>query len=171
MHSLPDSNRPKLYEALGRLAIAHTHLELILRCTVKTLSGSSVRVALDDTRGKRISALRKRIKKLFKQKGPSPMEKSNLDALLEKAKRLSETRNSYLHKAWSETDAGQAVLKGESHQWEPAPSETEVEQVASEILELGKTINHARQNGFIHEVVERHKGSGLTALPDTQAAS
>ena len=170
MHSLTLPNHPKLHEALGRLAIAHTHLELILRYTVKTLSGSSGRVGLDDTMKKRISALRKRIKKLFKQKGPSVIEKNSLDALLEQAKRLSETRNSYLHKAWSETEAGQAVLKGESQQWEPAPSEADVEHVASEILELGQTINHARQYGFIHEVVERHKGSSLTHLPNAQVA-
>ena len=40
MHRLTVPNRPQLLEALGHLAIAHTHLERILRYTVNTLPGT-----------------------------------------------------------------------------------------------------------------------------------
>jgi hypothetical protein len=163
MHRLTVPNRPQLLEALGRLAIAHTHLERILRYTVKTLSGLSGPNSLDPTRRKSIAELRKKIKKRFKKHHPSPAETYRLDELLEKARLLSEKRNSYLHRAWSETQAGQALLYGEGLQLEAAPSEAAVERVVSEILALGKKINYARRYGFIHEVVQREPSNARAA--------
>jgi hypothetical protein len=163
MHRLTVPNRPQLLEALGRLAIAHTHLERILRYTVKTLSGLSGPNSLDPTRRKSIAELRKKIKKRFKKHHSSPEETYRLDELLEKARLLSEKRNSYLHRAWSETQAGQALLYGEGLQLEAAPSEAAVERVVSEILALGKKINYARRYGFIHEVVQREPSNARAA--------
>ena len=54
MHRLTVPNRPQLLEAFGRLAVAHTHLERILRYTVKTLSGLSGPKSLDPTKRKPI---------------------------------------------------------------------------------------------------------------------
>ena len=82
-------------------------------------------------------------------------EKSQLDELLEKAKLLSERRNSYLHRAWSETPEGKAVLHGEGLHVEAAPSEAAIERVTSDLLALGKKLNHARLHGFIHDVMQR----------------
>jgi hypothetical protein len=159
MHQLTTPSRPELLGALGRLAIAHTHLELILRYCVKTITKQSVEEALDATEGDRISDLRIRIKQLFKERRPTALEKNSLDALLGHATRLSKKRHSYLHRAWSETDAGQAVVKGEDYQWEPAPSDAELERVVSEILSLGEKLNHERRHGFIKEVVQRQSPS------------
>jgi hypothetical protein len=155
-HRLTVPNRPQLLEALGRLAIAHTHLERILRYTVKALSGLSGPKSLDPTRRKPISDLRKRIKKRFKKYHPSAAETYRLDELLEKAKFLSGKRNSYMHRAWSETEAGQAIRHKDDLQLGAAPSEAAIERVASETLALGKQINDARLHGFIHSVVQRH---------------
>ena len=165
MHSLNVPDRPQLLEALGHLAIAHTHLELILRYTVKSLSGFSGPKSLDPTRRKSISDLRKRIKKRFKKHNPSAAEASRLDELLEKAKLLSGKRNSYMHRAWSETEAGQAILQREDLQLGTAPSEAVIERDASEILALGKKINDARLHGFIHDVVQRQPPKEMEDLP------
>ena len=166
MHSLKVPNRPQLLDALGRLAVAHTHLELILRYTVKSLSGLSGSKSLDPTRRKSISDLRKRIKKRFKKHNPSAAEASRLDEFLEKAKLLSGKRNSYMHRAWSETEAGQTVLQGEDLQLGAAPSEAVIERVTSEILVLGKKINDARLHGFIHDVVQRQPLKVMEDLPE-----
>lgn len=56
--SIPKKNA----EALGHLAMAHTHLELILRYTVKTIAGLTVQEALDATNEERTSDVRKRIR-------------------------------------------------------------------------------------------------------------
>ena len=157
MHRLTVPNRPDLLQAVGSLAIAHTHLERILKYTVKTLSGLSGPQSLDPTKRKSISFLRKKIKKLFKKSHPSAAENGRLDELLEKAKLLSEKRNSYLHRAWSETLEGQAILLGEGLQSEAAPAEAAIERVTSDILALVKKINHARRHGFIHDVMQRQR--------------
>ncbi len=71
MDQLAIPNHPELLEALGHLAVAHTHLELILRYTVKTLAGLSVKEALDATHRARTSDVRSRIRKLFERKNLS----------------------------------------------------------------------------------------------------
>jgi hypothetical protein len=152
-------NQPSLNEALGRLAIVHTHLELILRYCVKTIAGQTIQQALDATEGDRLSDLRIRIKQLFKERRPTALEKANLDALLGRAKRLSEKRNSYLHRAWSQTAAGRAIMKGEDHRWGPAPSEEQILQVLEELSSLVGEINEARLNGVIKNVVSRFQSS------------
>lgn len=55
------------------------------------------------------------------------------------------------------------MVKGEDHQWEPAPSVSEVEGVASEILTLGVKLNHERLHGFIRDVVQRQPPNAPTA--------
>ena len=152
-------NQPSLTHALGRLAIAHTHLELILRYCVKTIADQTIEQALDATEGNRISDLRVKVKQLFKERRSTALEKTNLDALLGRAKRLSEKRHSYLHRAWSETAAGRAIMKGEDHRWGSAPSEAEILQVAEEIINLVVEINEARLSGFIKDVVLRRQTS------------
>ncbi|HYM88154.1 MAG TPA: hypothetical protein VES92_03475 [Nitrospiraceae bacterium] len=155
MQRLTVPNRPQLLEALGRLAIAHMHLEGVLRYSVKTLSGVSDPKTLDPTRRKPISALRKKIKKRFKKHDPTAAEIYRLDELLEKAKLLSGKGNSYLYRAWSETEAGQVVLHEEVLDLRTAPPEAAIQRVVSEILALGKQINDAHLHGFIHDVVQR----------------
>src|SRR5688572_19517352 len=81
-HLLTIPMRSDLLEALGQLAVAHTHLELVLRYTVKTLSGLTVVEALDATNGDRTSDVRSRIRRLFKEKKPTEVELSRLDSLL-----------------------------------------------------------------------------------------
>jgi len=69
-----------------------------------------------------------------------------------------------MYRAWSETEAGQAITHGEDLQLEAAPSEAVIERVASEILALGKKINDARLHGFIHDVVQRQPPKELENL-------
>ena len=46
-------NKPELVEALGRLAMGHAHLEVVLKYTFKTLSRLSIREALDQMKKNR----------------------------------------------------------------------------------------------------------------------
>ena len=159
IHILAMPQHPGLLEALGRLAVAHTHLELLLQYTVKTVAGVSVRTALDATSGQRTSDVRRRIRKLFVQEKPPESEVVKLDALLNRARLLSDKRNHFLHSAWSQTEAGEAVRKREDdHQWIPASSKEEVDTVTNEIMELAGEINNARLHGFIDKVVTRTRG-------------
>jgi hypothetical protein len=157
--SFPDD--PILHAALGRLAIAHTQLELILRYCVKVIADQDIQAALDATEGERISDLRERVKRLFKERQPTALEKNQLDALLGRAKLFSEERNTYLHSVFSETPEGRAIMKDANHRWGPAPSESAIDDVTKGILRLAKELNDARLNGFIKRVVARHKALKL----------
>ena len=150
-------NHPELLLALGRLAIAHTHLELILRFTVKTLCQMEVERGLNATRKVLISKVREKIKKLFTEKRPLESQKTLLDALLAEAELLTKQRNDFLHLAWSETVAGHALLHTENYQWKEAPAKEAVDEVTQRILKLANEINDARLHGFISQVVIRHK--------------
>jgi hypothetical protein len=155
MDELRIPTQPELWGALGRLAMAHTHLELILRYTVKTVAGLSVSEALDATEGARTSDVRRRIRKLFAQKKTAESEVLKLDALLNRARVLSDKRNDFLHSAWSETEKGEAVRKQEGdHRWVRAPSKEDVDAVTTKIMDLAGEINDARLNGFIDEVIK-----------------
>ena len=140
---------PRLTEALGRLAIAHTHLELVLRYTVKTLRGHGVSEGLKKTKREKVWSLREKINELFLATGPTPDDQLKLNSLLARAKNLSKMRNHYLHSAWSVTEAGKALIHGEDHVWKPAPTKEEVDRLTVNIVTLAKEINYERLHGFI----------------------
>lgn len=148
-------NKPGLIEALGRLAMAHTHLEVILKYTFKTLSGLSVQEALAQMSKNRTSFVRKRIRRLFLEKQPTREEIDQLELVLERAKALSAKRNELFHAAWSESPAGEPLMKAEGTSWGPAPTQAEVECLATALVELSEQLNYERLHGFIRQVAQR----------------
>jgi hypothetical protein len=146
---------PDLVMALGQLAIAHTQLELVLRYTIKQLSGLELKEALDGTAEDRMPDLRTRIKRLFKDKKATQTETLKLNALLLKANQLTEKRNDYLHAVYTRTPEGRALMKDVDHVWGAAPTADQVQEVTNALLTLYKTLNNARRNGFIAEVGRR----------------
>jgi hypothetical protein len=156
-------NKPELVEALGRLAMGHAHLEVVLKYTFKTLSRLSIREALDQMKKKRTAFVRKRIRRLFLEKNPEPEDIAQLEELLNEAKKLSGKRNDLLHSAWSESPAGQPIIKSEDHTWGLAPSKEEVDRITSEIVNLGNQINHERLHGFIQRVASKQLPEHATA--------
>jgi hypothetical protein len=62
----PDNE--ELSAAIGRIAIFHGQMDHILRMTVKSILGLSVREAIDATRRQGSHELRERVRKLAKQK-------------------------------------------------------------------------------------------------------
>lgn len=147
--TIPDD--PELVQALGRLALAHAQLEVVLKYTFKTLSGLPIKEALEQMKKNRTSFLRKRIRRLFLDKHPIAEDLAKLDTLLDKARDLSEKRNELLHSAWAVSPAGEPIVKSESYTWGPAPNRKEVERFAVEIMDLGKKINTERLHGFIRQ--------------------
>ena len=77
--------------------MAYIHLDIVLKYTFKTLSGMSVKDALDQMHKNRTSFVRKRIRRLFSDKQPDPEDFAQLEALLDDAKTLSRKRNALFH--------------------------------------------------------------------------
>jgi len=141
-----------LLQAAGRVAFAHGQLEIVLRMTVMSLAGLSIREALDATATMKAYELRDKIKKLFRCKTRDESAKSKLDAFLNKAKRLSDKRNILIHRPWAKDPQGQWVVKEEDHAWGQPPSVDALNQLADEIHQTAIELNTARLSGFVKGV-------------------
>lgn len=155
MISLELPKDPNLLQAIGRVALAHGQLEHILCMTVKILSGLSVQEALDATSTIGVYDLRKKIKKLFRQKSDDEAARIKLDALLGKAGRLSNKRNRLIHRPWAKDTHGSYVVKEEDHVWGPPPSAEELNQLAEDIWKIMVELNTARLKGFVKEALSQ----------------
>lgn len=148
--NLPDD--AEVLISAGSLALAHGQLELMLRMTIKSLSGLSVREALNATERMKNSDLRKQIDQLFRDKTQDKTLRLKLRAILQECENASDKRNRLLHNAWALGEDGSVVTKGPEHAWGPAPTSEEIMQMANEIGALTETLNRARLEGFIREV-------------------
>lgn len=143
-----------LLEAAGKVSLAHGQLELMLRMTIKPLSGFSVQDALDATAKNKNWELRRDIERLFRKKTKDVQMHLKLKSLLNPCERLSEQRNKLLHNAWAIAQDGSVVTKGERHAWGPAPTAHDLTELASEIKRYVGLLNEARLTGFISEVCQ-----------------
>lgn len=148
--SLPEDDA--LLAAAGRVALAHAQLELMLRMVVKSLSGLTVREALDATRDHKSWELRKEIKGLVNQKTRSKETRLKVRADLGKCKSLSDRRNELLHNAWGIAEDGSVVANGPTHAWGEAPSAGDLNALAKEITAQVTALNDARLKGFIRDI-------------------
>ena len=155
--SLPDDTR--LLEAAGRVALAHGQLELMLRMTIKTLTGLTVDEALYATENSKNWELRKDIIRLFNKKTNDPVLRYKLKSILGKCEQLSKDRKRLLHNAWAISPEGSVVTKGDKHAWGPAAQPDDLQSLASEISNQVNELNEARLRGFIRSVCESEKTS------------
>jgi len=146
-----------LLEAAGKVSLAHGQLELMLRMTIKILSGLSVQDALDATASSKNWELRRDIDKLFRQKTKDVVLHYQLKALLARCEQLSEERNKLLHNAWAITPDGSVVVKGDKHAWGKAPTADDLNELASEIKKYVGLLDQARLEGFISDVCKADK--------------
>lgn len=151
--SLPGDG--ELLAAAGRVALSHGQLELMLRMTIKTLSGLSVSEALNATGKMKNWEIRKEIESLFKRKSAEPAERLKLKAILGKCEQLSEERNRLVHNAWALAEDGSVLMKGDRRAWGEAASADDLNALAQEIGDTVNALNEARLKGFIREVCQQ----------------
>ena len=147
---------PAYLAAFGRVALAHSHLELVQRFLVRTLGDVSMIQALDATESLRAADVRKRVRKLARQRQFPEDTLLRIDALLGGATTLSRERNDLLHRAVQLNRHGDFVQKTQYHLWGPAPSCNDLEDLARRIQQLAEEINHERLRGFIRNACRDH---------------
>src|SRR5262245_51305436 len=111
-----------LLSALGELTIRHGQLDYTLRMTIKTIAGLSIEESLDATSRVGAAALRKRVAKLAKKRFGEGEVFLKLEAILNRARRLTELRNRMIHSLWGHDIEGTPVLRNEDHSWTTVPS-------------------------------------------------
>jgi hypothetical protein len=150
--NVPDD--PALLAALGRVALHHAHLDNALRMTIKTLGGVSVQEALDATAFDGSRSLRERIRRLAKKQlgdGPALIK---LQALLERARRVTEERNDLLHGPWASILDGGMQMRTADHKWKQLPTVGELGALEIEIVTIAAELNEARLEGYLFEALK-----------------
>ena len=140
--------------AVGTISIRHGQLDYILRMTVKSLLGLSIHEALDATARQGSFDLRKRIRALAKQKFGESETLVKLDALLERARRATESRNEFLHSLWAYELDGKPVIRDDDHSFRPAPTINELREAATELATITTELNEARLEGFLKKALD-----------------
>lgn len=145
----------KLLASIGRIAIFHGHLDHILRMTVKSLAGVSIREALDATARQGSGELRKRVRQLARKRLGEGAVLVKIDAILERSRQATEKRNELLHGLWAQELDGGAVVRTEDHQFIAPPTVDELDALADELASIGKELNIARLDGFLKVALGR----------------
>ncbi len=146
---------PALLAAVGKIALRHGQLDYVLRMTVKSIQSLSIREALDATERQGSHDLRKRVRKLAKQKFGESETLVRLDALINKSRRATDRRNELLHNLWSYDMDRNPVIRDDDHTFRPAPNIAELNTVADEFAAVALELNVARLNGFLKEALSQ----------------
>ncbi len=144
------------HAAVGKVALAHGHLELVQRFLVRALARVDMRVALDSTEGSRNLDVQKTVRRLARERQLPENVMVRLEALLNKARMLSRKRNELVHRAVQMDKNGKIVQKRDDQKWGPAPSMAELKNLSEDILELSKEINKERLTGFIRDACAKY---------------
>ena len=100
------------HAAVGIVALAHGHLELVQRFLVRALAGVDMRLALDSTEGSRISDVQTTVKRLAKERQLPEDVMVRLRALLNRARILSRKRHELVHRAVQMDKLGSGPISG-----------------------------------------------------------
>ena len=142
--------------AVGKVALANGHLDLVQRFLVRALADVDMRVALDSTEGSRMPDVQDRVKKLAKERKLPESVKTRLEACLNNARTLSRKRHELVHRAVRMDKDGNIFQKRDDHTWGKAPTVTELNKLSKEILRLSDQINEERLTGFIRDSCDKY---------------
>lgn len=142
-----------LLAAIGEVTLRHEHLNHILRMTIKTLARLDVDEALDATAYNSSSTLRERINKLARQRLGEGEPLLKLQAILERCKRATESRNTLVHSVWGKELDGDPALKSCGKEWGRVPTTAEMRDLAENLSQLTLQLNQARLEGFLRDAL------------------
>ncbi len=153
MITLQLPNDEQVLATVGKISIRHGQLDYCLKMVIKSILGLAITEAIDATDNQGSFELRKRIRKLAKQKFKEGEILVKLDALLTRAKRATEDRNQILHSLWAFELDGTPVIRNRDHSFQPIPNLTRLNELAEEIYTITTDLNNARLEGFLKEAL------------------
>ena len=139
----------ELLHSLGRVMVAHSHLDYILRMTIKSLSGVEFQVAYDATRYDGSAYLREQIRKHGRRRFGETAPQLQLRAILQRCEDLTTRRNAYTHAIWGRELDGDPMVNTGDQQWQPLPKAHELDVLAGSIDALREELNEARFHGWL----------------------
>jgi len=150
---------PSTVRALGRVAIRQSQLDQMLRMTFKILAELPARQALDETLRDGSKKLRKRIRKLAKDRLGEGVAFASLQKLLKRAENATDQRNDVIHGVCGREvdDTIPQLLLNDDHSMRPFPTAEELDDLAAELVAITKELNEARLEGFISTAMAERK--------------
>ena len=141
--------------AYGKVAAHSALLDLVMSMTIKVITEVSVEDALRATRRTPASALRKRVRKLAKDRlgdGPAFIE---LEAILCLAEAVAEERNNLIHSVFARDDAGNPIIQDPVRGHLPIPPVKDLETLASQIEQVHGRLNQSRLKGSLRAALDK----------------
>jgi hypothetical protein len=149
MDRLESPREEAVLAAVGHVAIRHGQLTHILKLTVKSILGISVREALDGTARQSFRELKQRVRHLAKQRIGDGPALTRLDALLQRSQLVTDRRNDFIHSLWSKDAQGNPVIRDDEHRGRLIPSTALLNDLAKEMHDIAVELNYARLDGFL----------------------
>jgi hypothetical protein len=147
---------PTWLKAFGRVSVVHTHLDHILRMLIKSLASVTIEVALLATDNEGSAVLRDRAKKLARQHLGEGAALLQVQALLERCRRVTKERNDWIHTViasdWLDTEA---MRYREGRPAEPLPTVEQLDRLTEEMHQLIGEINAARLGGWLAQALSK----------------
>ena len=148
--------------AVGKIALRHGQLDYILRMTVKTVAGLSLKDGIDATARLGSRERRERIRKRARQRLGEGQPLLMLEAILQRAAKATEKRNRLLHSLWAHELDGEPVIRDEDdHTFRGIPTAAELEAVAASLEAITSELNTARLDGFLSAALDKNPRAQL----------
>ncbi len=155
MHIFNVPEDKELLAILGKVTIQHEHLYYILKMMIKSLANLTPQETRDETKYDGASFIRKRIKKLARNKFGESETLLKIEVLLARAGKLTEKRNELTHGLWAqELDGGPCIISADGNP-DPMPSTDDLEQLSNEIESLYQEIKMVRFEGFLKRALDK----------------
>jgi hypothetical protein len=148
---------PDFLHAIGEVSICHGQLDHMLRMTIKTLTAVSVEEALDATERATAAVLRKRVHKLARKRLGDGAALVKLEAILERCRRASASRNDIIHSVVGRELDREPLMRRPGNKWGPPPTVDELRALAVDLQTVAKELNDARLHGFLDEALKSRK--------------
>jgi hypothetical protein len=133
------------------VATRHAHLDYILRMVIKSLNGKPLDEALRDTGRVGSRELRKRIKKLARDRLKDHGSLDRLLNTLKECKKITEARNEVMHDiaAVLVDGNGDLLRRSEQHGIKPFHSKKKLLVLAKKLGDMAEQIVEDRLNGYL----------------------
>ena len=147
---------PAIVQVAGMIAYRHSHLDYMLRMTIKSILGVSAEEAIDATEGQTSWALRKRVLRLAKRKIGDGVTFIRLEALIERCRQATEKRNRLIHDVCIRDKHGVPYIQTRGRQLQPLPKVTDLSDLWDDLTRLTQELNDARLKGFLAEALKEN---------------
>jgi hypothetical protein len=147
-----------LLAAWARVTIRHSQLDYTLRMVIKSLTGVSLEVARDATAFQGSGELRTRILKLARKRLGEGVPLIQLQALIERCRRLTGRRNDLTHGIVVSDWLGNETTMYPADA--PLPTVEELHALANDIATVTGELNTARISGWLAEALRARSIGG-----------